>query len=121
MKDPIVDYPEIINTPLYFHKAIYKTKIAWISLAFFFVVTSLSVYLFDCKNDECDVQISIFFLVCSFTAYLSSLGGFINVIESFMKKEEVVGPLRYFLLGANFSIFGLITIGILCLLFAYLF
>ncbi len=110
MKDPIIDYPEKITTPVYFAQSIYKTKIAWTSWAVLFISTTFLTML-SITHDKYDGVIFLFFMVCFFLSTWFSIGGFIDGIKSMLKMEDA-GILRIGLIVANFSIFGLIAIGL---------
>ncbi len=110
MNEPIIDYPEkMTSTPTYFKQCLLKTKIAWTSWVLLFCIF-IFLAIFS-TNDNYETETLPFILAFFILSVTVSTGGFIDGIKSLRNKEDV-GMLRMVLIVANFSIFGLITIGI---------
>jgi len=101
MSHEILDYNEEETTNIYYTKSVKKAKIAWILFGLFLLAVLLGSIFALVRI----IAPSILVLI----AYVISLLGFINGIQSFIKKENC-GTNRVFVMIANFLIFGSITL-----------
>jgi len=110
MKNNILDYEDDNEDTIYFTKSIKKTKIAW--SCFFLLLIIMFWGIYKGVDDGSNIYLTFIVPLLFLPAYLFSLLGFINGVQSYFKKENC-NYKRLLLMIGNFLIFGFITIAVI--------